>query len=129
MAQERRSSLAAQVASLESQCRSQLSALQPMITENHQGWQRLIGQQKKLDSDNRALSGKLEDASRAGEMEAGVRAELNSRIDELAGYLQGLRSFLENVGQEPTPVAAPRTPVSPVAPASSRDSLFDEPPL
>mmetsp|Transcript_139939 Transcript_139939/g.390114 ORF Transcript_139939/g.390114 Transcript_139939/m.390114 type:complete len:987 (+) Transcript_139939:130-3090(+) len=103
-AQDRRSSLAARVSAIEQEARSQMSTLQPMIQEHHTGWQRLLAQQKKLDSDQHTLSRKLDQAGQAVEMEALTRRELAVSIQELMGTLQGMRSFLEQVGAEPPPL-------------------------
>merc|ERR1719375_141170 len=62
MAQERKQQMESQVSISEASARAQLESLQPMIQERHAGWQRLLGQQRKLDSDQAALSAKLADA-------------------------------------------------------------------
>merc|ERR1712232_72096 len=67
MAQERRNLIASRLASLETDVKRQLSDLQPMIQENHAGWQRLLSQQKKLDADRALLTKRIEEANRASD--------------------------------------------------------------
>merc|ERR1711957_837162 len=120
--QDRKSSLKARVDTTENEARSQLRALQPMIQEHHTGWQRLLEQQKKLDANQYALTSRLDEAGRASEMEASMRADFENRIQELVMTLQGMGSYLGQIGiAEPMP-SAPKAqvaaaPVRPSAPA------------
>lgn len=75
-----------------------MAQLQPMIQSHHAGWQRLLAQQKKLDSDHSALNSKLEEATRAADSEEAMRIALTGRIDALMGQLHGFREFLDQVG-------------------------------
>lgn len=108
-AQERRSSIASRLQSTEAEARSKLSALRPLIQEHHAVWQRLIGKQKKLDSDHASLGNRLADARAAAAKEASSRAELASSVQGLVEILQGLQSFLTQVGTDPSPAAHPQT--------------------
>merc|ERR1711920_1162603 len=130
-AQDRKSSLKSRVDSAEQEARSQLRSLQPMIQEHHTGWQRLLSQQKKLDSNQYELTNRLEEANRALEMEANMRADLARNIQDLVANLTNMQNFLGQVGtaqpqfeayRASAPVAAAAVPTRPSAPAG----LFDD---
>jgi len=126
-AQDRKSTLQSRVTALEQDARLQLATLQPMIQEHHSGWQKLLAQQKKLDSDQHSLGGRLSEASQAADAEAMTRREVKLHIQELIVMLQGLGSFLDQVGGDPGSSEAP----PPLATATPAAGLFTEevPPL
>lgn len=133
-AQDRRSSLQARVTALEQDARLQMGTLQPMIQEHHAGWQRLLAQQKKLDSDHHTLSSKLEEAGRAADLEAITRAEVKTQIQDVVTMLQGLASSLDQVDGEPSnvPEEAFAAPAAARSAPPAQTGLFAEdtaPPL
>lgn len=117
--QDRRSSLSSRLAAAEAEAKSQLASLQPLIQEQHAGWQRLIAQQKRLDSDHAQLGSRLEEAERVAEMEASMRSDLAFRIEELTLTLHGLRSFLDEVSGDPAPRSMPQASSSSASAPSS----------
>jgi len=119
IAQERRSSASSRLQSAESQVRSELSALQPMIQEHHAGWQRLLGQQKKLESDSNALGVRLADARRAAEAEASSRADVALHLQGLILSLQSCQLFLEQINIEPAGRSSAQAQVPAVTASSS----------
>merc|ERR1712137_1428931 len=129
-AQDRKSSLKSRVDSTEQEARAQLRSLQPMIQEHHTGWQRLLAQQKKLDSNQHALTERLEESNRAAELEASVRAELESRIDELVASFQGTQAWLRQIdGRAPSAVSngAHHVPApAPQQPSAASAGIFDD---
>merc|ERR1712232_922440 len=78
-----------------------MSSLQPMIQEHHAGWQRLLGQQKKLDVDRHKLVGRLDETRLSAGTEVSTRTALSGRIQETIQKLQNLQSFLDRVGGTP----------------------------
>eukprot|EP00929_Paragymnodinium_shiwhaense_P112151 TRINITY_DN80405_c0_g1_i1.p1 TRINITY_DN80405_c0_g1~~TRINITY_DN80405_c0_g1_i1.p1 ORF type:complete len:1081 (+),score=294.43 TRINITY_DN80405_c0_g1_i1:86-3328(+) len=115
-AQERRSSTASRVAQVESEARRLTSELQPLIQEHHAGWQRLLSQQKRLDSDRHALSSRIDEANRAVDLEESARGELASNVQGLIHMLTGLQSFLSGIpSNKPVPIAVAAPPLQPVS--------------
>jgi len=113
-AQERRDAVARQLSAAEAEARRQLAALQPMIQEQHSGWQNLLARQKKLDADQGSLGSRLSEAERAADSEAQMRTALAREVDELIDALHNMRGFLQRVD-----AAAP-------APAAARDPFAED---
>lgn len=99
-AQERRTQMASHLSTLESEARSHLSILQPLIQDQHSGWQKLVAQQRKLESDGHLLTSRIEESRRSAELEAATRMELSTRIGDMIRNLQSFESFLGRVGDD-----------------------------
>lgn len=97
-AQDRRASEASRLQAMETEATSQLSLLQPMIQETHSGWQRLLELRKRLDSDQRGLGSRLDEAKAALDTEASRRTVLVGQCQELIGTLQNLLVNLDAMG-------------------------------
>lgn len=80
----------------ETEGRRHLSILQPMMKEQHVGWQRLIAQQKKFDSDQATLSSKLKEVKSAASLQDDMKWSLVNATDRLIADLQELRLVLGN---------------------------------
>lgn len=123
--QERRNMLASRLSTAEAETRKTLSELQPMIQESHAGWQRLLGQQKKLETDRQLLSKRIVEASRNAETEESTRVGLANSVEALISHLQGLRSFLVDVSSGSPPVVRAAVPaLRSAAVAATNESLF-----
>jgi hypothetical protein len=127
-AQERRTSLSSRLQLAESQVRSEMSALQPMIQEHHAGWQRLLSQQKKLESDNNTLTSRLAEAREAADREASTRTDLGLRLQGLVTTLQSFQLYLDEVAMQPAggQRAAPLPTTSGAAPSAPAGLFADD---
>eukprot|EP00930_Biecheleria_cincta_P028798 TRINITY_DN20067_c0_g1_i2.p1 TRINITY_DN20067_c0_g1~~TRINITY_DN20067_c0_g1_i2.p1 ORF type:complete len:1055 (-),score=284.52 TRINITY_DN20067_c0_g1_i2:67-3231(-) len=126
IAKDRRSSLQARLSSMEQEVKVQLSSLQPMIQDQHSGWQRLLEKQKKLDDDQYNLVARLADSRRAAEEEARTRDNAAGAVQDLVQSLLGYASFLEQCSGDPLPVAysAPSAAIPALAPAAPSPDPF-----
>jgi len=125
-AKERRSSLSSRLSSVEQDAKAQISALQPMIQEQHSGWQRLLSQQKKLDEYQHSLMSRLNDAKTAAASEVRSREHVAGAVQDLVKSLLGFASFLDQCGGEPLPTAAPLVPAEPSPSAAMLNSFEDD---
>eukprot|EP00927_Polykrikos_kofoidii_P033979 TRINITY_DN28825_c0_g1_i1.p1 TRINITY_DN28825_c0_g1~~TRINITY_DN28825_c0_g1_i1.p1 ORF type:complete len:1053 (-),score=239.45 TRINITY_DN28825_c0_g1_i1:75-3233(-) len=116
-AQERKASAATRLSVTESEARRLMGDLQPLIQEQHSGWQRLLAQQKKLESDRQSLDGKITEASRAATSEHQSRSDLARQVHALIENLTRLQTFLINVDGDDVNVGA----ASPVRASNSFD--------
>eukprot|EP00928_Gymnodinium_smaydae_P062122 TRINITY_DN46049_c0_g1_i1.p1 TRINITY_DN46049_c0_g1~~TRINITY_DN46049_c0_g1_i1.p1 ORF type:complete len:1054 (-),score=301.52 TRINITY_DN46049_c0_g1_i1:13-2850(-) len=125
LAKDRRDDVAHRLSLSEGEAQRVLSELTPMIQENHAGWQRLLGQQKKLESDRHLLTGRLEEGNRAAQNEGSARSRLAGEVQALMDRLGRFQSFLASVDGD---AVASATPARASAPAilAAPDPFGDE---
>jgi len=118
IARDHSSNLSSRLASVERDAKAQLSALQPMIQEQHAGWQRLLEKQRNLDEDQHNLAMKLLEAKTSADSEARAREHVAGVVQALIQSLLGFSTFLDSCGEAvPTavPTAVPAPAVEEVA--------------
>eukprot|EP00439_Symbiodinium_sp_Y106_P041044 s908_g5.t1 len=133
IARDHSSNLSSRLASVERDAKAQLSALQPMIQEQHAGWQRLLEKQRNLDEDGMCslegigayitqdqhnLAMKLLEAKTSADSEARAREHVAGVVQALIQSLLGFSTFLDSCGEAvPTavPTAVPAPAVEEVA--------------
>ncbi|CAK9113337.1 Laminin subunit alpha-2 (Laminin M chain) (Laminin-12 subunit alpha) (Laminin-2 subunit alpha) (Laminin-4 subunit alpha) (Merosin heavy chain) [Durusdinium trenchii] len=106
VARDHSSHLASRLSSVERDAKAQLSTLQPMIQEQHAGWQRLMEQQRSLDDDQRTLQTKLLETEQSAETEARAREQVAIIIQDLVKSLLNCASSLQACAEEPGAPAA-----------------------
>lgn len=101
IARDHSSYLASRLASAERDAKAQLASLQPMIQEQHAGWQRLMQQQRSLDEDQRTLGNKLLETTLSATTEVQAREQVAAILQDLVKSLLNCASALQACGEEP----------------------------
>lgn len=101
VARDHSSHLASRLASAERDAKAQLASLQPMIQEQHAGWQRLMQQQRSLDEDQRTLGNKLLETTLSATTEVQAREQVSVILQDLVKSLLNCASALQACGEEP----------------------------
>ncbi|CAJ1353939.1 unnamed protein product [Effrenium voratum] len=115
-ARDHASHLASRLSSVERDAKAQLSALQPMIQEQHAGWQRLLAKQRNLDEDQYNLGLKLLETKHAAESEARSRQQVAGIVQDVVKSLLSFAQTLESCGEAPqAPTGAQAVAQAPLA--------------
>ncbi|CAJ1407768.1 unnamed protein product [Effrenium voratum] len=114
-ARDHASHLASRLSSVERDAKAQLSALQPMIQEQHAGWQRLLAKQRNLDEDQYNLGLKLLETKHAAESEARSRQQVAGIVQDVVKSLLSFAQTLESCGEAPRAAPGAQAAQAPLA--------------
>jgi len=129
VARDHTSHLASRLSSMERDAKAQLASLQPMIQEQHAGWQRLMQQQRSLDEDQRSLSTKLLEVTQSADTEARAREQVSILLQDLVKSLLNCASSLQACAEDVTTVPSATPAASPPPAADGFDEFLQEVPV